>query len=165
MDALTADAPGLVRAWVLSGYAWYLSIAGQTEEARKWSQHALELAENSTDRLGRCRALLAWGNARVGGDLGLGALRTARDLAVACDAGDELGRVYTALDRALRQTGRTAERESVLRDGLGYVAAHGVGKLYAPVMRTPLSETPACRQCSDWPTEPGSPRAVVSRRL
>ena len=81
----------------------------------------------------------------------------------------------------------TAERESVLRDGLGYVAAHGVGKLYAPVMkyllaellldlgrwmrpsrswmRTPLSEMPACRQCSDWPTEPGSPLPAVSRRL
>ena len=48
-------------------------------------------------------------------------------LAVACDAGDELARPR-ALDLALRRQGRTAEREQVLRDGVGYVAAHGLGK-------------------------------------
>jgi DNA-binding CsgD family transcriptional regulator len=84
--------------------------------------------------------LLAWGNARVEAEHGLAALWTARDLAIACDAGDELGRAYTALDRALRRHGRIDEREQVLRDGLGYVAAHGVGKLYAPVMKHLLAE-------------------------
>jgi DNA-binding CsgD family transcriptional regulator len=70
----------------------------------------------------------------------MAALRTARDFAVGCDAGDELARAYTALDRALRRHGRITEREQVLRDGLGYVAAHGVDKLYAPVLKYLLAE-------------------------
>jgi DNA-binding CsgD family transcriptional regulator len=138
--ALAADAPTAVRARVLSGYAWYLSIASQTDDARRWSQRALALAEESSDSLERCRAFLAWGNARLEAENGLAALRTARDLAIACDAGDELARAYTALDRALRRHGRIIEREQVLRDGLGYVAAHGVGKLYAPVLKYLLAE-------------------------
>jgi DNA-binding CsgD family transcriptional regulator len=138
--ALAADARTVVRARVLSGYAWYLSIASQTDDARRWSQQALALAEETLDSLERCRAFLAWGNARVEAENGLAALRTARDLAIACDAGDELARAYTALDRALRRHGRVIEREQVLRDGLGYVAAHGVGKLYAPVLKYLLAE-------------------------
>jgi DNA-binding CsgD family transcriptional regulator len=137
---LAADAPAAVRARVLSGYAWYLSIASQIDDATRWSQRARAAAEESSDPLERCRALLAWGNARVETEHGLAALWAARDLAIAGDAGDELARAYTALDRALRRHGRIAERERVLRDGLGYVAAHGVGKLYAPVMTYLLAE-------------------------
>ncbi len=116
---LAADAPPVVRARVLAGYAWYLSIASQTDDAMSWSQQALALAEESADPLQQCRAFLAWGNARSETQNGLAALRTARDLAIACDAGDELGRAYTALDRALRRHGRIAERESVLRRRVG----------------------------------------------
>jgi DNA-binding CsgD family transcriptional regulator len=137
---LAAEARAEVRARVLSGYAWYLSIASQTDDAKRWSQRALALSQESSDSLERCRALLAWGNARLEAENGLAALRTARDLAIACDAGDELARAYTALDRALRRHGRITEREQVLRDGLGHVAAHGVGKLYAPVLRYLLAE-------------------------
>jgi len=137
---LAADAPVAVRARVLSGYAWYLSIASQIDAAKSWSQQALAAAEKSSDSLERCRALLAWGNARLEAEYGLAALWAARDLAVAGDAGDELARAYTALDRALRRHGRIAEREQVLRDGLGYVAAHGVGKLYASVLKYLLAE-------------------------
>jgi DNA-binding CsgD family transcriptional regulator len=138
--ALAADAPAAVRSRVQSGYAWHLSIAGQTDDARQWSQRALAPAEESSDPLERCRAVLAWGNARVETENGLAALRTARDVAIGCDAGDELARAYTALDRALRRHGRITEREQVLRDGLGYVAAHGVDKLYAPVLKYLLAE-------------------------
>ncbi len=137
---LAADAPVAVRARVLSGYAWYLSIASQIDGAKSWSQQALAAAEESANSQERCRALLAWGNARVEAESGLAALWAARDLAIAVDAGDELARAYTALDRALRRHGRITERERVLRDGLDYVAAHGVGKLYAPVMTYLLAE-------------------------
>jgi DNA-binding CsgD family transcriptional regulator len=138
--ALAADAPTAIRAKVLAGYGWYLSIASQPDDAKRWSRQALALAEESSDSLQRCRAYLAWGGARMETEDGLAALMTARDLAIACDAGDELARVYTALDRALRRHGRITERERVLRDGLGYVAAHGVDKLYAPVLRYLLAE-------------------------
>jgi DNA-binding CsgD family transcriptional regulator len=137
---LTPNAPVAVRARVLSGYAWYLSIASQIDEAKSWSQQALAVAEKSFDPLERCRASLTWGNARVDEEPGLAALWAARDLAISRDVGDELARAHIALDRALRRHGRIAERERVLRDGLRYVAAHGVGKLYAPVMKYLLAE-------------------------
>lgn len=137
---LLDDAPARVRARVLSGYAWYLAVAIQTGDARGWSERALEAADASSDPLERCRALLAWGSARAEEARGLAALWAARDLAVACDAGDELARAHAALDLALRRQGRTADREQVLRDGLGYVAAHGLGKTYAPMMTYLLAE-------------------------
>jgi len=80
---LAADAPMAVRARVLAGYGWYLSIASQPDDAKRWSQQALALAEESSDSMQRCRAFLAWGNARVETEDGLAALRTARDLAIA----------------------------------------------------------------------------------
>lgn len=134
------DTPARVRARVLSGYGWYLAMASRTDDARGWSERALAAADTSGDPLERCRALLTWGSARAEEARGLAALWAARELAVACDAGDELARAHAALDLALRRQGRTAEREQVLRDGLGYVAAHGLGKTYAPMMMYLLAE-------------------------
>ena len=137
---LLDDAPGRVRARVLSGYGWYLAMATRIGDARRWSEQALKAADTSGEPLERCRALLAWGYARAEDAMGLAALWAARDLAVACDAGDELARAHAALDLALRQQGRTAMREQVLRDGLRYVAAHGLDKSYAPVMKYLLAD-------------------------
>jgi DNA-binding CsgD family transcriptional regulator len=137
---LANDAPAVTRARVLSGYAWYLALANKTQDALSWSEQAVVAAHASGEPLERCRALLAWGYARTADEAGLAALWQARDLAVACDAGDELGRAHAGLDLALRRHGRIAEREQVLRDGLGYVAAHGLGASYAAVMNYLLAE-------------------------
>jgi hypothetical protein len=101
-------------------------MASRPTEALTWSQRGLEEAEASGDPLERCRALLAWGYARGDEQSGLAALWQARDLAVSRDAGEELARADAALDLSLNWLGRTAEREQVLRDGLRYVATHGM---------------------------------------
>lgn len=137
---LPDDASAHARARVLSGYGWYLAMAGRTGDARTWSQRAFDAAHASGDALERCWTLLAWGYARADEDPGLAALWQARDLAVACDAGEELARAHAALDLSLQRLGRTAGREQVLRDGLGYVAAHGLGKSYAPAMKYLLAD-------------------------
>ena len=137
---LPDDGPASLRARVLSGYAWYLAIADRQEEALDWTQRARTVADESADRLERCRALLGWGNARLDTDDGLVALQMARDLAVAADATEELARAYTALDRALRRHGRVAEREGVLREGLTYAAAHGLHETFTPVLAFLLAE-------------------------
>lgn len=138
--ALSDEAPAHVRARVLSGYGWYLAMSGRSGEARTCSQQALDAAEASGDALDRCWALLAWGYARAAEVPGLAALRQARDLAIARDAGEELARAHAALGLSLQRLGRTTEREQVLRDGLGYVAAHGLGKSYAPVLKYLLAD-------------------------
>jgi DNA-binding CsgD family transcriptional regulator/tetratricopeptide (TPR) repeat protein len=140
IDVLPADAPPAVRAQVLAGYAWYLTMSGRAEQARAWSERAVAAADASGEQLDRCRALLAWGWAHGDRDAGLAALRQARDLAVRCDAPDELGRAHAALDLALRRPGGAAEREEVLRAGLGHAAAHGLGGSYARVMTSLLGE-------------------------
>ena len=104
------------------------------------SQEALDAAEMTDASLERCRALLAWGFARQDEEVGLAALRRARDLAVACDASDELARSHLALALSLTQLGRRNEREQALRDGLGPAAAHGLGGSYVPAMRYLLVE-------------------------
>ncbi|HEX6235349.1 MAG TPA: AAA family ATPase [Jiangellaceae bacterium] len=134
LEQLRADAPPSVRSQVLSGYAWYLSMAGRTAEAAPWSDRAVDAAGDSRIPVDRCRALLAWGLARSGDQAGLDALWEARALAVQCDTGDELGRAHAALDVVLRQQGRTREREPVLRDGYAYAAAHGMTGSYGRVM-------------------------------
>lgn len=137
---LPAHAPPPVRAQVLAGYAWYLAMSGRADEARPWSDRALAAADASGEPLDRCRALLAWGWARAEQDTGLAALRQARDLAVRRDAADELGRAHAALNLALRRPGVAPEREQVLRAGLGYAAAHGLGGSYTRVMAYLLGE-------------------------
>lgn len=137
---LPAEAPAAVRARVLAGYGWNLAITGRTSEARAVSQEALDAAEMTDAPLERCRALLTWGFARQGEEVGLSALGRARDLAVACDASDELARAQLAVALSLTQHGRRHEREQALRDGLGHVAAHGLDGSYTPVMRYLLAE-------------------------
>lgn len=142
LEALPDDASAPVRARVLSGYGWYLGMAHRPDEARPWCERALEAADASGQPLERCRALLAWGWSRSDEEAGLAALRAARDLAVACDAGEELARAHGTLGLSLQRLGgRTAEREQVLRDGLAGVAAHGLGRSYEPVIRYLLAET------------------------
>ncbi|HSI93842.1 MAG TPA: AAA family ATPase, partial [Jiangellaceae bacterium] len=134
LEHLRADAPPSVRSQVLSGYAWYLAMAGRAADARPWSDRAVDAAGDSRIPVDRCRALLAWGLARPADQAGLDALWEARALAVQCDTGDELGRAHAALDVVLRQQGRTREREPVLRDGYAYAAAHGMPGSYGRVM-------------------------------
>jgi DNA-binding CsgD family transcriptional regulator/tetratricopeptide (TPR) repeat protein len=140
LAALSDDAPLATRARVLSGYAWYLGMTNETAAALTWSADALEAAEQCHEPLERCRALLAWGYARAGDRAGLAALRDARDLAVTCDSGDELGRAHAGLDLALRRQGCVAERERVLREGLGFVTAHGRDASYGRALRHLLVE-------------------------
>jgi DNA-binding CsgD family transcriptional regulator len=137
---LPDDAPAGARAQVLAGYAWYLAMASRTGQARRRSEQALAAADDTDDPLDRCRALLAWGLARADEHAGLAALWEARDLAIRCDSGDELGRAHAALHLALRRLGRPPEREQVLRDGLGHAAAHGLHRSYALVMTYLLAE-------------------------
>ena len=137
---LPDDAPRTVRARVLSGYGWYLAMAGRAADARTWSQQALDAADAAGDPLQRCRALLAWGYARADEEAGLAALEQGRQFAVTSDAGEELARAHAALDLALGRQGRTSEREQVLRDGLGYVSAHGLDRSYGPAMTYLLAE-------------------------
>ena len=138
--ALGDNAPLAVRARVLSGYSWHLAMAGQFVVARAMSQEALDAAQAAGDQLERCRAFLAWGNARSDDERGLAALRQACDLAVLCDSGDELCRAHLGLALSLSRLGRTAEREQVLRDGLRHVATHGMSKSYAGAMQYMLAE-------------------------
>ena len=140
LAVLPDDGPAHARARVFSGYAWYLAMASRPTEALRWSARGLEEAETSGDPLERCRALLAWGYARGDQEAGLAALWQARDLAVAHDAGEELARAHAALDLSLHRLGHTAVREQVLRDGLGYVAMHGMDRSYAPAMKYLLVE-------------------------
>ena len=137
---LDDDAPPQVRARVLSGYSWHLAMAGRLDLARTMSQQAVDAARAADDPLERCRALLAWGNARGDSKQGLVALREALDLAVACDSGDELCRAHLGHALSLAQLGRTAEREQVLRDGLRYVATYGMSKSYTGAMQYMLAE-------------------------
>ncbi|HSJ61191.1 MAG TPA: AAA family ATPase [Jiangellaceae bacterium] len=134
LEHLLADASPSVRSQVVSGYAWYLSMAGRAADARPWSDRAVAAAGDSGIPVDRCRALLAWGLARPDDQAGLDVLWQARALAVQCDTGDELGRAHAALDVVLRQHGRTSEREPVLRDGYAYAAAHGMTGSYGRVM-------------------------------
>lgn len=138
--ALPDDAPAGIRTRVLAGYGWYLAMAGRADDARIWTGRALAAGDAGADQLDRCRALIAWGFAHAAEDAGLAALYEARDLAVGCDSGDELGRVHAALHLALRRPGRTAEREQMLRDGFSHAAAHGLDRSYAAVMRYLLAE-------------------------
>jgi DNA-binding CsgD family transcriptional regulator len=133
------EAPPSAGAQVLASFAWYLWMTGRAADAGPWSERAVEAADISGAPLDRCRALLAWGLARADDDAGLDALRDARDLAVLCDTGEELGRAHAALDLALRAQGRTAEREHVLRDGRGYAAVHGMVGSYGLVMTYQLA--------------------------
>ncbi len=140
VSTLPRAAPARTRARVLSGHGWNQAIMGRTGEAHATSQRALDAAESSNAPLELCQALLTWGFARRDAEAGLDALRRARDLAVACDGSDELARAQLAIALSLTQLGRRNEREHVLRDGLGHVAAHGLGGSYAPVMRYLLAE-------------------------
>ena len=90
--------------------------------------------------LEQCRALRAWGYARADDDQGLAALWKARDLAIACDAGEELARTHAGLNQSLRRLGRTAEREQVLRDAIRYAAAMGLRNSFWPAMNYFLAE-------------------------
>lgn len=137
---LPDDAPAPIRARVLSGYGGYLMMANRMVEAQGWSQQALEAAEESGDRLEQCRALRAWGYARADDDQGLAALWKARDLAIACDAGEELARTHAGLNQSLRRLGHTAEREQVLRDAIRYAAAMGLRNSFWPAMNYFLAE-------------------------
>ena len=51
-----------------------------------------------------------------------------------------LARSHLAVALSLTQLGRRDEREQALRDGLGHVAAHGLGGSYVPAMRYLLVE-------------------------
>jgi DNA-binding CsgD family transcriptional regulator/tetratricopeptide (TPR) repeat protein len=137
---LPGDAPAEVRARVLSGYAGYLMMANRMVEAQGWSQRALEAADESGEPLEQCRALRAWGYTHADDDQGLTALWKARDLAIVCDAGEELARIHAALNQSLRRQGRTAEREQVLRDGISYAAAMGLRNSFWPAMNYFLAE-------------------------
>jgi DNA-binding CsgD family transcriptional regulator len=137
---LPGDAPIQARAQVLSGYGMYLAMANRMDDARRWSEEALEASVATGDPLQQCRALLAWGYARSDDEIGLAALWRARELAIACDAGEELARIHSGLNQSLRRQGRTAEREHVLRDGISYAAAMGLGKSFGPSMHYFLAE-------------------------
>ena len=137
---LPNDAPAQIRAQVLAGYGMYLMMANRTDDARNWSAKALDAAIESGEALQQCRALLAWGYSRADDEAGLAALWRARDLAVACDAGEELTRIHAGLDQALRRQGRIAEREQMMRDGISYAAAHGLGKSFGLPMNYMLAE-------------------------
>jgi tetratricopeptide (TPR) repeat protein len=104
---LPGDAPARVRAPVLSGYAGYLMMANRMVEAQGWSEQALEAADKSGEPLEQCRALRAWGYAHADDEQGLAALWEARDLAVMCDAGEELARPHASLNESLRRQGHT----------------------------------------------------------
>lgn len=144
--ALPDGATPAVRAQVLSGYAWYLGMAAASNagfdrgHAEHYSTRALEAADAGDDATMRCRALLSWGLARADHEDGLAALWEARELAVRCDAGDELGRAHAALDLALRSRGDTSGQESVLRDGLAAAIRHGLVGTYAAALRYLLAE-------------------------
>jgi DNA-binding CsgD family transcriptional regulator len=114
----------LVRADVLAGYARFLGLTGNPERARLLADQAK--AVRVEDAITRCRVLMAWGQSRVDGEDGLQALKQARDLAVALDAGQELAVSHAMLELSLERRGRIHEREPVLRAGLRYVAAHGL---------------------------------------
>jgi tetratricopeptide (TPR) repeat protein len=105
---LPNDAPAQIRAQVLAGYGMYLMMANRMDDARNWSAKALEAAIDSGEALQQCRALLAWGYSRADDEAGLAALWRARDLAIACDAGEELTRFTPALTRP--SAGRAALR-------------------------------------------------------
>jgi DNA-binding CsgD family transcriptional regulator/tetratricopeptide (TPR) repeat protein len=137
---LPDDAPVRVRAQVLSGYGMYLMMANRMDDARNWSEKALQAAVDSGEGLEECRALLAWGYSRREDETGLAALWRARDLAIACDAGEELARIHSSLDQSLRWQGRTADREQVMRDGISHAAAHGLGGSFGLAMNYMLAE-------------------------
>ena len=125
---------------MLAGYAMYLMMANRMDDARSWSAKALDAAIGSGEPLQQCRALLAWGYSRADDETGLAALLRARDLAIACDAGEEFTRIHAGLDQSLRRHGRIREREQVMRDGIGYAAAHGLAKSFGLPMNYMLAE-------------------------
>jgi DNA-binding CsgD family transcriptional regulator len=137
---LPDDAPAQVRAQVLSGYGMYLMMATRTDDARNWSGQAVEAAVASGETLQQCRALLAWGYARADNEAGLTALWHARDLAIACEAAEELSGIYATLNMSLRRHARNAEREQVMRDAIGYAAAHGLADSFGLSMNYLLAE-------------------------
>ena len=137
---LPHDAPARVRAQVLSGYGMYLMMATRTDDARSWSGQALEAAVASGETLQKCRALLAWGYARADDEAGLAALWQARDLAIECEAAEELSRIYATLNMSLRRHARNTEREQVLRDAIGYAAAHGLADSFGLSMNYLLAD-------------------------
>ena len=140
LAVLPDDAPALVRAQVLSGYGMYLMMAARTDDAKHWSEQALQVAHISGEPLQECRALLAWGYARADDESGLAALWRARDLAITCDAGEELSRINASLAVSLRRHGRNAEREQLLRDAISQSVAHGLADSFGVSMTCFLAE-------------------------
>jgi hypothetical protein len=137
---LEPGTPSGVRAKVLSGQAWFLGAALELAEARAVSQTALEAVTPETDAAVRWQVLLAWGVARLDEEAGYQALCQARDLAVGLDAGYNVAITNLWINNSLQQLGRTAERESVLRYGETFAAAHGLGRGVTDSARFMLAE-------------------------
>ncbi|HUH07727.1 MAG TPA: response regulator transcription factor, partial [Egibacteraceae bacterium] len=123
------DAPDAIRAQILAGYAWVLTMSFRSEQARPMAEEALEAANRSGDDLARCRALLAWGYERDPD-----ALAEACDLAIALDAGDEAARGWLALDLTLRARGLAGQRLDVLDKGMAYAESLGLERSYRKLL-------------------------------
>lgn len=123
IEVLPDDAPAAIRARVLSGYAWFLAVSFQYDEAMGVAGAAMQAADRSAEPLERCRALVAWAGAQADPDEAQTAATQARDFAVALGA-EEQGQAYVALDGALRRRGAMRERADALREGLRRTPEH-----------------------------------------
>jgi hypothetical protein len=96
---LPDGAPAAVRATVLSGLAWHLAATFHYEEARPWSDEAIEACAGVDDPAVRWQVDLAHGIAWLGTRTGHEALEESCRLATAVGVGD---RVALARERGLK---------------------------------------------------------------
>lgn len=126
LGALPPDAPDDVRARVLAGQAWILSMSFRGRAGATPAEDALAAARRSGSPLETCRALLAWGATHPADPRTRDRLEEARRLAVDLDSADEIARSHIALAFSLQGMGRDEERVAVLDAGLDLARVHGI---------------------------------------
>lgn len=140
VKVLQPEAPAAVRAKVLSGYAWHLAVADQSEKAVEISRQARVAGRGIRDASVRWQVLLSWGVARLGQEDAHRALKQARDLAASLDEGYDVAISDLWLNASLRILGRSDECEELLRAGLQHAAAHGLRRSVEAVLLYLLAE-------------------------
>jgi DNA-binding NarL/FixJ family response regulator len=126
LHALRTQTPDGVRARVLAGDAWILSMSFREKEAAPLAEEALAAASRSGSPLETCRALLAWAASHPNSPESLPRLAEARRLAVDLDVADEIARAHIALAQGTRRAGRLREEVRILEEGVRLEQAHGV---------------------------------------
>jgi DNA-binding CsgD family transcriptional regulator/tetratricopeptide (TPR) repeat protein len=137
-SGLPSDASARVRARVLSSCAWFCYVSFHPDDAEQLADAALAAADECGDDVERCRALLSWGVSRGQPEIGLAALREARDLAAKLDVSEEFARSHIAIALALGRLGRSEERAGAIRVGLRELAAHGLARSFEAALEYQL---------------------------